>query len=507
MDAAHLSETAKGIARWRTAIPREELSRPVRLALSDGLLVPGITILDYGCGRGDDVRLLEKLGFRASGWDPHYACETPLRQSAVVNLGYVLNVIEDLEERVEALTSAWNYAHRVLIVSAQVTVDDHLRSKTAFQDGHVTSKGTFQKFYEQKELKDFIESVCGEDAFAAGIGVYYVFRDPELRHFFLASRYTRRSAKPRVPISQLRFEQHRELLEALIDCISELGRVPERDEFNRYGEIEQTLGSVNRAFRTIRRVTGQEQWDTVALERRDDVLVLLALMRFGRRPDSPSKLPLRFQRDVRAFCGSYKSACEAADTLLFGVGDQHRLAAAMKSSPVGKLTPTALYVHECAIPQLSPALRIYEACARNFVGLKEPGTVVKLHRREPAVSYLFYPTFLEDAHPALTGSIHVGLRPLEVAFRDYSRSDNPPILHRKELFIGSDHPDHARFAALTKQEEDAGLLADSRAIGNRTQWFARLNDRALTITDHQLLTTNRLDPQECTAGDCSGRSL
>jgi len=40
------------IKRSRTAIGRSDYSRPVRLALESGLLLPTTTVFDYGCGRG-----------------------------------------------------------------------------------------------------------------------------------------------------------------------------------------------------------------------------------------------------------------------------------------------------------------------------------------------------------------------------------------------------------------------------------------------------------------------
>ena len=38
----------------------------------------------------------------------------------VVNLGFVLNVIEDAHERVETLRAAWSFAKRALCVSVMV---------------------------------------------------------------------------------------------------------------------------------------------------------------------------------------------------------------------------------------------------------------------------------------------------------------------------------------------------------------------------------------------------
>ena len=52
------------IARHRTAIRRGDLSKPVRTAVEDQLISEKTTVLDYGCGQGDDVRYLAALGVR-----------------------------------------------------------------------------------------------------------------------------------------------------------------------------------------------------------------------------------------------------------------------------------------------------------------------------------------------------------------------------------------------------------------------------------------------------------
>jgi DNA phosphorothioation-associated putative methyltransferase len=106
------------IERYRAAIKRNDLSRPVRLAISSGVLEKENTFFDYGCGHGEDVKFLNKQGFQTNGWDPHYFPKNELQKADVVNLGYVLNVIENEQERSEALKNAWNLAGKLLIVSA-----------------------------------------------------------------------------------------------------------------------------------------------------------------------------------------------------------------------------------------------------------------------------------------------------------------------------------------------------------------------------------------------------
>ena len=75
------------------------------------------------------------------------------------------------------------------------------------------------------------------------------------------------------------------------------------------------------------------------------------------------------------------------------------------------------------------------------------------------VSYLGYPEFDLDPHPALSGSLLVHLQSFRVSYRDYSSRDNPPILHRKEQFITTEDADYAKFSALTAEKENAGLMA------------------------------------------------
>src|SRR5690349_1140737 len=113
-------ERAELVDRGRTAMHRTELSRPVSLALADGVLEPTDSVFDYGCGRGADVVRLRELGINASGWDPVHSATNPKLSANVVNLGYVVNVIESASEREAALLEAWKLASRVLIVAARL---------------------------------------------------------------------------------------------------------------------------------------------------------------------------------------------------------------------------------------------------------------------------------------------------------------------------------------------------------------------------------------------------
>ena len=116
-----------------------------------------------------------------------------------------------------------------------------------------------------------------------------------------------------------------------------------------------------------------------------------------------------------------------------------------------------MYVHISALQALKPILRIYEGCASRTIGNVDEVTLIKFNTDEMRISYLFYPDFDTEAHPALNTSISIYLKTRNIVYRDYSQRTNPPILYSKETFVTSDYSLQEEFAQLTQQEELALL--------------------------------------------------
>ncbi|HTU22603.1 MAG TPA: DNA phosphorothioation-associated putative methyltransferase [Gemmataceae bacterium] len=477
------------ISRHKTAIRRTDLSRPVKSALNDGLIAPSATVFDYGCGHGQDIEFLLAQGIACDGWDPVFRPDASKHPADVVNLGYVMNVIEDVNERASTLRQAWNLAQGLLIVAALVNEDDRGQAQLPFGDGVLTGRGTFQKFFRQGELKTFLEGELQTEAIPASLGIFYVFKNETLQQQFLANRFRRRAAAPRKRISELRFEEHRELLESLMAAIADFGRLPEEDEFLRSAEVVAAFGSLKRGFELVRRVTGSGEWEAIRQRRTEDLLVYLALARFRRRP-LLGQLPRTLQRDIRSFFGTYTKACQRADELLFRTGDAVAIDEACRRSAAGKKLPDDLYVHRSALDSLEPLLRIYEGCGRAYLGDVEGANIIKIHRRSGKLSYLIYPDFEGDPHPALLRSVRVNLRSRQIDCNEYAQSANRPILHRKDSFLGPGHPLREKFARLTAQEEKYGLLDDASGIGTRDGWTRRLAERGFALKGHRLVRSS-----------------
>jgi hypothetical protein len=142
------------VQRHLTALSRSTLSAPVQLLIGHGLINDQISVFDYGCGRGDDLKGLESIGIRCAGWDPHFAQDQPQIASDVVNLGFVVNVIEVPAERVEAIQRAFSLASKALVVSVMLYTND--RPGKPYRDGFLTARNTFQKYFSQDEFKDYL---------------------------------------------------------------------------------------------------------------------------------------------------------------------------------------------------------------------------------------------------------------------------------------------------------------------------------------------------------------
>ena len=473
------------IERHKAALKRSELSRPVRIALEADLFKEGTTFFDYGCGCGEDVKQIASQGYSSSGWDPYYRPDAELEAADIVNLGYIINVIEDIAERRQALIRAWELTRRVLIVSAQVLVDDRRRGLVAYGDGIVTNRNTFQKYYEQEELKLYIEQVLEVESIPAGLGIYVVFRDEAEAESFRASRLYSSLTTPKIQAQVKNFEDYRELLTPLMDFYTRRGRLPVKGELSSEAAIKEEFRSYQRAFKVILQATSHQEWEAIAEQRRQDLLVYLALGKFSGRP-TIRKLAPDIKADVKALFGSYKQACTIADLLLVHVGDLTKIANLCKSSNIGKQLNGAIAVHISALEKLPPLLRLYEGCAsRNFYRL-ENANIVKLYYNKPKITYLVYPEFDTQAHPSLQATMEVDLHNLSVTYHDISDETNPLILHQKDTLVAPDYPSYKKFVRLTKKEQKSGLLENRDAIRRLHGWLRCLREHEVTIEGHKL---------------------
>ncbi len=401
-----LGEANVEVARHRTAIVRRDLSQPFQLALANTVLSPGNTVFDYGCGQGDDVAALQANGFDAFGWDPHHAKDGPRRAADVVNLGFVLNVVEDRHERVETLKAAWSYTRRALSVAVMTIGKASFSGLRPYLDGYVTSWGTFQKYFAQQELRDFIEEALGEAPVALGPGMFVVFRDKDLEQEVLLRRRSRAIIRPvgmrppeRTRPTTIRMrpslaERVRPELELLWTAMLERGRILDAEEFP--GDIRSLLlkarVSPGRATELcLSDLFNQGELAGAAYTRREDLLVHFALTIFPGAPRYAG-LARSIQRDVRTFFGSHAAALQIARELLFSVGKSGVANEAVEtavSEGLGAWRNEGTFrFHAPALNRLPAVLRVLVGCAGILRGGVEGADFIDIKLEGPRVVFL-----------------------------------------------------------------------------------------------------------------------
>lgn len=318
------------VERHKTAIDRNQLSSPMQILARHNYLNGDFTVLDYGCGKGDDLRELEAHGIDISGWDPVHFPDGELINSDLVNLGFVLNVIEEREERNETLKRAWEYADKLLIVSVMIAGESVIRQFTPYKDGVITTRKTFQKYYSQSEIRSYVETTLDENAVAVGQGIFIVFKDKMEEQLFLLERQhvrrdwqqkTQRQIRTREPaLRKDIIDKHLELFTDFWETTLELGRVPANNEFEFSGQIRGVAGSHNKAHQALVSHFGGDLFEEAQQKRKDDLLVYFALSLFGKR-NPQTKMPDSLKRDIKYFYSSYTDAIEQSKEALFAVGN------------------------------------------------------------------------------------------------------------------------------------------------------------------------------------------
>ncbi|MDB4298267.1 DNA phosphorothioation-associated putative methyltransferase [bacterium] len=460
------------VDRHKTAIVRYDFSKPVKMLIQSGLLREGSTILDYGCGHGADVTGLNNLGHDVAAWDPVHRPEGERRKSDFVNLGYVINVIENSTERVETLLKAWDYAERILVVSAMVRGGDTYVNARAYGDGVITNSNTFQKYFEQSELQAFIENALHQDAIAAAPGIFFIFRYEADQQDYLANRSRRiidwgaltarlgfGSPSPRDRTPRLStYERHRELLDDFWKVYLELARPPHRDEYERSDEVRKACQSIPRAIGLFEDKFGSELIEERRARRIEDLRVYLAEEEFKKRRTPMNKLSPGLRRDIKAFFLSYSEACDEARDLLFAVGDSMELEIAVESLNFGHYDDDEghFLFHRSLLDELPAILRVYVGCGGMLYGDLSDIDVFKIHTTSGKLTLQTYKGFDRLNLPEMQARIKIDLRRQFIQVFE-GQENKTQLLYFKERLIQKDSPLRAKAEAFSRKLERLGL--------------------------------------------------
>jgi DNA phosphorothioation-associated putative methyltransferase len=493
------------VKRHRTAMSRSALSAPMQ-ALARHELLEDRTVFDYGCGRGDDLAVLTAAGISAKGWDPHFMPHTTLEKSDVVNLGYVLNVIEDPDERTETLKQAFGLAHQVLAVAVMIAGMAITSGLKVHRDGFLTSRGTFQKYFAKEHIQRLIVSVTGQEAIPLAPGIFLVFRDKVAEQRFLEARHRRRRdishllaitpSAPEVPKRQdeILLEENREIIESVWHRALELGRLPHlHDLVEEIGrELTERIGSVRKAAQLAQHIFKASALAEARAERVEDLQVYFALNLFNQRKRY-RELPPELQRDIKAFFGSHTEAELAGRDLLFSLGDSSVIHKACQEAADGGFG----YLHDAhslqldarLIDRLPSVLRIYIGCAEQLYGDIGEADLVKIHINSGKLTLLRYEKYKQSPLPLLRERIKIKLRDQDIDFFEYGEDGPSQILYLKTRYMKKDQPGYARQHKFDNKLLSLGIF-NFENFGPSIEEFMRgLASENLVVRDFKIMTS------------------
>jgi len=453
------------IDRKKTAINRYYLSTPFQLIRKAGLISASFTYLDYGCGRGDDLNILRSEGYDIIGWDPNHRPEGKVEERDIVNIGFVINVIEDRAERQEALRLAYKFAKRLLVVSAMIATEKHIEKFKPYSDGVITSRNTFQKYYTQDELREYIADITGSTPTSLGQGVFAIFKDNALENSFFESKYRRRRERMTNRVKKSNEEKLQEKIQVHIDILSdywvrtlELGRFPKPHEYEGEDELLALFPSRSALNANLLAYFGEDEFNRAEQDVRDDLILIQAMSTFsGKRIFK--HLNEKTQSEVKYFFGNFSTLQSQATTLLAQLNETSKIASLStdfySSVNRGYLEENkALVIHKEQQDSLPLLLRAYIGCACQLYGDLTTINLIKIHFHSGKVSFLGFDEFESSPLPLLRERIKINLWMQRVGYFDYVEEYVSPTLYLKSKFLA---PESEEFGKQTSFDQKLDL--------------------------------------------------
>lgn len=482
------------IVRHRSAIRRASLSQPFQLLQRYAFLSGEYSVFDYGCGHGKDIELLRSMSVDASGWDPHYHPHSERRQADIVNLGFVINVIEDRGERDDVVRHSFALASKVLVVSALIGSPEYSAQAACHADGVITSIGTFQKYFLPDELENYIRELLSVPVTSIAQGVVLAFRSEEeadrfrARRIGLRSRTIQGSSKKAAELYMFD-EAARATLSRFWGRCKALGREPLPSELSDDESLEQIGISPAVAYKFLRERMGGSDLEQAAHSRRDELLVQFALGYFDGRVYY-KYLAEDVQKDIAEFFGNFSALRQEAKNLLFSIANPENLLNAARAAAddcIGYLhNEQSLELHIDLIERLPKVLRVYVGCAERMLGGLGRADLVKLHLASGKISFMAYDDFHGQSVPFMVERIKVNLWRRRTDFYDYIGEYAPPPLLMKSLFMSEDLENFALQAEFDREALRCGLYDPSNRHPSREEFLAIMKRKELTIDGFRL---------------------
>ena len=442
---ADTENNALEVFRHRTALKRKKLSSCMGALVDSSLVTNKSKIFDYGCGRGDDVSILAQNNFEnVSGWDPYFAKDNAIpKKSEFVSLSFVLNVIEDADERHSVLKKAFKIASKALVFSVMLEHQNTLQFAYPFNDGYLTSINTFQKYYSAPEIEAVVKEQLNQTPIKLGPGIYIVFKDKSLEQEYLFKRQLGLLVETKTSVKDDAGDRFAEALVAkMVKTILSFGRVPKLTELKSkfQEEIAQARVSYNRLSRLALSQISISDLKHVREAFSAEILIFLAINRFDGRVKY-GDLPEKFQIDVRAHFGSLRSANEEAERLLFSLSDTDGLISAAldaERAGHGQLIGTKFRCRSNQCEKLPKNLRLFYKIGERLHRSISDTDIIQLHLETKKMAFLIVNEFEKSSLPRIHSREIVNFATQDIVVVPHQEKEQVRILFLKSALMDAE---------------------------------------------------------------------
>ena len=456
------------VFRHRTALKRKKLSSCMGALVDSSLITKTSEIFDYGCGRGDDVTILGKNNFeKVSGWDPYFAKDNAIpKKSEFVSLSFVLNVIEDTDERHLVFKKAFQIASKALVFSVMLEHQNTLQFAYPFNDGYLTSINTFQKYYSASEIEALVKEQLNATAIKLGPGIYIVFKEKSLEQEYFFKRQLGLLVETKSAVKDDAGDSFAEaLVNKMVKTILSFGRVPKLAELKTkfQDEISKAKVSYNRLSRLALSQISISDLKHVREAFSGEILIFLAINRFDGRMKYVD-LPEKFQIDVRAHFGSLKNANEEAERLLFSLSDTGGLISAAldaERAGNGRLIGTKFRCHSKQCENLPKNLRLFYKIGERLHRSIMDNDIIQLHLETKKMAFLIVNEFEKSALPRIHSREIVNFATQNTAIVLHQEKEQVRILYLKSALMAAEDENYEKQRVFDQEVlEKSGDLFD-----------------------------------------------
>jgi len=364
-------------------------------------------------------------------------------------------------------------------------------NEKTFNDGYVTNLNTFQRYYTQQEIKDYVDFTLDEISIPVAQGILFVFKDKKLQEEYLLNKFKNCSINeiifenrlPRLKRMSIREKHFENVQDEMTDLWKQTllqGRILFEDEIHdeMLSLLKNEYSSVNRIYKALFENFEMDDFERSMQLKREEILVYFSLTQF-KKPLKFRDYNLTFQRDVKSHFKSHKNSLMEGNQALRKISNANLLLAAVQESFDNGLgyvhDQHSFMFHRKILDKLPPVLRIYVYAATFLYGDIDDVDLFKIHLQSDKLTLLYFDDFTKRM-PVLKTRVKIDLGLQDFDIFNYTSSQGKQLLYLKSYYLDTFDTDFSDQKDYDEALEELNLFEFTDRPISQREFFKRYNE-------------------------------